>query len=298
MKITKLGEFGLIERIKKWVKNSPEVFKGIGDDCAVLKFDRTRYMLYCCDMLIENVDFTYRARPYLIGRKAVGSSISDIAAKGGIPKYALVALGIPKDKSYKFIRDLYRGINYWAKRYKIDIVGGDISRSERLVIDISMIGLVEKKNLILRGGAKINDIIFLTGKLGDLGSKKQFYFKPCLEEARYLVRNYRINSMIDISDGLALDLSHILKESNVGAVIYEKLIPVSKSGCEIKTALSKGEEFELLFSVAPKEAKRLINAKKKIYTAIGQIVDRRYGFRLITQDGKEKTLRPQGFLHF
>jgi thiamine-monophosphate kinase len=161
-----------------------------------------------------------------------------------------------------------------------------------------MIGLVEKKNLILRGGAKINDIIFLTGELGDLGSKKQFYFKPCLEEARYLVRNYRINSMIDISDGLALDLSHILKESNVGAVIYEKLIPVSKSGCEIKTALSKGEEFELLFSVAPKEAKRLINAKKKIYTAIGQIVDRRYGFRLITADAKEKAIEPRGFSHF
>lgn len=288
----------MIERIKRLIKNSPSVFKGIGDDCAVVELDKTRYMLFTCDMLIEDVDFTHRTSPYLIGRKAIGSSISDIASKGGLPKYTMVALGLPKDKTYNFIKQLYRGINCWAKRFKIDIVGGDISRSNKLVIDISMTGLVEKDNLVLRSGAEKDDIIFITGRLGNIAKMKHLTFKPRLEEGRYLVQNYEINSMIDISDGLALDLSHILKQSNVGAIVYEKLLPLDKGCSDIRKALYMGEEFELLFSLSVKEANRLIASGQKIYSAIGQITDRRNGMKLIDRNCKEKALRPLGYCHF
>ncbi len=297
MKLEKLTELGLIERIRKSIKNSSSVFKGIGEDCAVVEFDKRRYMLLCCDMLLEGVDFTHQTRAYLVGRKAIGSSLSDIASKCGLPEYALVSLGIPKNKSYRFIKDLYRGINYWAKKFKVDIVGGDISRSNKLVIDISLVGLVEKKNLILRSEAKVDDIIFVTGKLGETALRRHLYFKPRIEEARYLTENYKLNSMIDISDGLVLDLYRLIKESNVGAILYEKLIPKSR-GSQIKEALYKGEQFELLFTLAVKEAKKLLAKKNKLYSAIGQITKPIEGLKLIKRNCQEIILKPKGYQHF
>jgi thiamine-monophosphate kinase len=298
MLISKIGEFGLIERIKKLVKTGPLVIKGIGDDCAVLRFDRNKYLLSTCDMIVEGVDFTRKDSPYLIGRKSLAVSISDIAACAGYPRYALISMGIPRNSTVEFIDKILKGIVDLAKAYKIDIVGGDLSRAEKLIIDVNVLGFVEKINLVLRGGAKVGDIIFASGTLGGSILGRHLKFSPRIKEARYLVNNFKINAMIDVSDGLAQDLSHILKESEVGALIYEVLIPQSNQASDLEDALYSGEDFELLFTMSRKEARKLFSRRSKIFTPIGEIVERKYGFRLMDKINRERVIKPEGFRHF
>jgi len=295
MLISELGEFGLIERFRKFIKNDSSVIKGPGDDCAVLKFNQKYYLLFSCDMIIEGIDFLSSDSPYLMGRKSLAINISDIAACGGLPRYALVSLGFPKNKSLKFIERIFKGINDLAKNYKINLVGGDLSRSEKVTIDVSILGIVEKKNLVLRSGAKVGDIIFITGTLGSKADK-HLKFIPRLKEARFLVKNFKINAMIDISDGLVQDLSHILKESKKGALIYRDLIPLSSKVKNISDALYKGEEFELIFTVEPQVAREIIKQGLDIFQPIGEIKQKNYGLRLV--DKKIRPLKICGFQHF
>lgn len=297
MRITGLGEFGLIERFRKAIKNDSSVIKGSGDDCAVLKFDKNNYQLFTCDMLVEAVDFNADESPYLIGRKAIAVSVSDIAACAGIPRYCLVAIALPKKTSVRFVDGLFKGMLSIIKPYKINLVGGDLSSAERLVIDVSMLGVVEKKNLVLRSGANKGDIIFVSGPLGGSIRGRHLKFIPRKNEARFLVNNFKLNAMIDISDGLAQDLVHILEASAVGAVIYENLIPLSREAKNIDDALYMGEDFELLFTLSRKEAKRLI-AKKTNFKPIGEIIDKKFGFQLIDKRFRQKSVRPKGFKHF
>jgi len=299
MFISKLGEFGLIERIKRQIKTDSTVIKGSGDDCAVLKYDRDRYLLFTCDMLVEGVDFTRKDNPYLVGRKALAASASDIAACAGLPHYALVSLGIPKRSSVKLLDKVLEGMRDLARQYKINIVGGDLSSARQLVIDVSMLGFVEKKYLALRSGAKRGDIIFVTGTLGGSILGKHLRFIPRIKEARYLVENFKINSMIDISDGLAQDLGHILKESRVGAVIYEGLIPLSKQARNLKDALYTGEDFELLFTLSRKEARVVLERQKtSLFTPVGEIIDGKPKLILVDSKGKESIIQAKGFRHF
>ena len=299
MLVRKIGEFGLINRIKKLIKADSSVIKGIGDDCAVLKYDKYNYQLLTCDMLVEGIDFTRKDKPFLVGRKALAISISDIASCGGLPRYALVSLGMPKSTSVDLVDKLYGGMISLAKLYKINIVGGDISSAESLTINVSLLGEVEKENLLLRSGAKPGDFIFVTGELGGSISGKHLKFTPRLKEARFLVKNFKINSMIDVSDGLAQDLGHILSESKVGAFIYEKLLPLSSQARDLADALYAGEDFELLFTMSRKEAGKLMRMKKRINCRlIGEIVDRKEGLRLVDGKGSIKLLKLRGFRHF
>lgn len=298
MLLSEIGEFGLIERFKKSIKTDASVIQGSGDDCAVLKFNKDKYLLFTCDMIVEAVDFVSRDKPSLIGRKALGVSISDIAACAGIPHYCLVSLGMPKRTSLEFINKLMKGMLALAKKYKINIVGGDLSWADRLTIDVSMLGLVEKKYLILRSGAKKGDIIFVSGALGGSIRGKHLTFSPRVKEARFLVRNFRINSMIDISDGLIQDLSQILKQSRVGAMLYEDLVPLSKEARNLQEALYMGEDFELLFTLSRNEARRLLKKNPLHFKPIGEITDKRRGLRLVDKKGKENILQPKGFRHF
>ena len=298
MLIKNIGEFGLIDRIKKLIKTDASVVKGPGDDCAVIKFSKDKYMLFTCDMIVEGVDFTAKERPYLVGRKAIAVSVSDIAACAGLPRYCLVSVGLPKNTSVEFIDKLVKGMLSLAKKYGINIVGGDLSRARQLTIDVSMLGIVEKKNLVLRSGAKTGDIIFITGKLGGSILGRHLRFMPRLKEARFLARNFSVNSMIDISDGLVQDLGHILEESSTGAIIYEDLIPISKQARNLHDALYWGEDFELLFTLSASEAKKLYRKKLTGFKPIGGIVDKKYGLRLVDRRGKEKIIKPKGFQHF
>jgi thiamine-monophosphate kinase len=296
--ISKLGEFGLIERFRSSIKLDSTVIKGSGDDCAVIEFNRDRYLLFTCDMLVEDVDFLPGENPYLIGRKSLAVSISDIAACAGVPCYCAVSLGLPKNTTIGFADRLFRGMRDSARQFKINIVGGDLSRSKKLSIDVSMLGLVEKKFLVLRSTAKEGDTIFVTGTLGGSIRGKHLRFTPRVRQARFLVENFRVNSMIDISDGLAQDLSHILKASKKGALIYEGQIPLSRRAKGLKDALYSGEDFELLFTMPRKEADRLLRRKISIFRPIGEITAAQAGLRLVDKKGKERNIKPKGFCHF
>lgn len=298
MSINRLGEFGLIRKFKESITLDSSVVKGTGDDCAVIKFNRENYLLFTCDMIIEGVDFTRQDGPYLVGRKALAVSISDIAACAGIPRYCLVSLGMPKNTSRRYVDRLFKGMLDIAKNYKINISGGDLSRARQLTIDVSMLGIVEKKKLVLRNGAKIGDAVFVSGSLGGSLRGGHLRFSPRIKEARFLADNFRINAMIDISDGLMQDLSHILKESHTGAVIHEDLIPLSDEARNLDEALFMGEDFELLFTLANGEAKKLLKKNTSCFKPIGEIVDKKYGLRLIDRKGREKVIRPRGFRHF
>ncbi len=298
MLVKNLGEFKLIERFRRKINPDPTVVVGSGDDCAVMKFDEKRYQLFTCDMITEGIDFTLKDSPYLIGRKAVSISISDIASSCGLPKYCLISLGMPKATSLKFADLLFKGMIDVCREYGINIVGGDLSSSDKIIIDVSMLGLVEKNKLTLRSMARAGDYIFVTGELGGSISGKHLNFTPRLREARFLCGKFKINAMIDISDGLAQDLSHILKQSRVGAVLYEELIPVSKEARGLSDAFNSGEDFELLFTLPQGEAGRLLRKKIAKYRLIGEIVDRKNGFKLIYSSGKIKEIKSKGFSHF
>ena len=298
MLINKIGEFGLIERIKKSIKTDASVIKGSGDDCAVLVFDKKRYQLFTCDMIVQGVDFTLKDEPCLIGRKALAASVSDIASCSGLPRHCLVSLAMPKNTSVEFVDRLFKGMLSIAKEYNINIAGGDISSARDVTIDVGMLGIVEKKYLTLRSGAKAGDIIFVTGELGGSIRGKHLRFKPRLKEARFLAKNFKVNAMIDISDGLASDLSHILRQSSVGAIIYEDLIPVSKQAAGFSEALYMGEDFELLFTLSRKDARKILRKKLTDFKHIGEIVERKFGLRLIDKRNRERILQPKGFRHF
>jgi thiamine-monophosphate kinase len=297
MKLSQIGEFGLIQRFKKHIKLDSTVIKGSGDDCAVIKRDKSTYMLYTCDMIIEGVDFKPKEDPYLIGRKAIAVSISDIAACAGLPRYAVVSMGLPKNTSLTKVDRISRGIFDLAKEFNINIVGGDLSRSQRIVIDVSMLGVVDKRALVLRSGAKPGDLVFVTGRLGGSIHGRHLKFTPRIKEAQYLVRNYKINSMIDISDGFMQDLRHICEESKVGAVVFEKLIPLDKDAASLNEALFMGEDFELIFTMPRKEAARLLKNTKGKFHLAAQIVDKKYGLKF---ENKKEPIsgRNLGFNHF
>jgi len=298
MLVKEIGEFGLIKRIAQRIKTDRCVIRGIGDDCAVLEFSKDKYQLFTCDMLVEGVDFFKNTDPFLIGRKALAVSVSDIAACAGIPRYCLVSLGLPPDTSVDFVDRFLKGMLSIAKDYAINITGGDISRAPQISVDVSMLGLVEKRRLLLRSGALKGDIIFVSGSLGGSLSGKHLKFKPRIKEARYLAKNFKVNSMIDISDGLIQDLRHILKASKTGAILYEEMIPLSSQAQGLKSALYDGEDFELLFTVPVLEAGKIISRNRDLFRPIGEIVERKYGLRLLNRNGKELPIKSLGFSHF
>ncbi len=303
MKISQIGELGLIKRISSKMKYDRTVVRGIGDDTAVIEYSTGKYLLFTCDMLIEDVHFkNAQTTPFQIGWKAMARNLSDIAAMGGLPKYAIVSLGIDPKLSVSYADGIFEGLYSAARRFKVNIVGGDTSRSKKTVIDVSVIGEVEKDKLTLRSSAKTGDAVFVTGFLGGSIKGKHLSFTPRVEIARELVKKFKVNAMIDISDGLLLDLWRVLEASGKGAIIYEDLIPVSDKADSLKNALTDGEDFELLFTMSPKEAERFIrhySLKFRVpVSLIGEIIPMNRGFKMIGKDWKEKIVNKKGFLHF
>lgn len=289
----------MISRVKAKVPKLKNAILGIGDDCAVINYTKDKYLLLTVDMLIEGVHFDLRkfgARR--IGRKAIAMSLSDIAAMGGIPKYCLISLGIPPNTPLKIVDDFYAGFLKMAKEYGVELIGGDTNRSQRLICDICVVGEVEKKFLLRRSGAKIGDKIYVTGSLGGSIKGKQYDFIPRVKEARILVRNFKVNSMIDISDGLASDLRHITEASDVGAAIYAENIPIAKDS-SLNGALADGEDFELLFTMLGDATTAALSKRLGIkVTKIGEIVDKRKGTTVMTSGGKRAGLKSAGYRHF
>lgn len=308
MKIRDIGEIKLIERISRGIRLDTSVIKGIGDDTAVIAWPgpiktNGKYLLYTCDMLVEGVHFTRsRATPFQIGWKAIARNLSDIASMGGVGRYAVISIGVDPKENISFIDGIYKGIKAACGKFKVNIVGGDMSKSKKTVIDISLIGEVEKRKLVTRSGAKEGDLIFVTGSFGGSIKRKHLNFTPRIDEARQLVNNFKINSMIDVTDGLVLDLSRILKASRAGARIHQNLIPLSEDAGSFDSAITDGEDFELLFTMSINEARRFFKAgfakMKTPVTLIGEITGKRDGFILVMDDARKKKLKPKGYLHF
>ncbi len=293
-----IGEFGLIAHIARKIRTDKSVICGVGDDAAVISYTQDKYLLFTTDMLVEGVHFTRReASFYQIGRKSLAVNISDIAAMGGVPKYAQVAVGFPRQLSLRAVDELMRGINNLAKEYGVNIVGGDTNRANRIVLSVSLLGEVKKTNLTLRSGAKVGNLIFVTGNLGGSRRLKQFNFIPRVKEAQEIIKKFKPTAMIDLSDGLVSDLQRIAEQSRVGAVVFEQLIPVCR-GASLNSALYEGEDFELLFTVSLDAARQFYRQDKFPVTCIGKIVPKKNGLGMINKKAKLSSLKQKGFGHF
>jgi thiamine-monophosphate kinase len=311
MKIKQAGEFGLIDRINRSIQTGKDVVAGIGDDAAVLTSHKKGfYTLFTCDMFVEDVHFTRRdVSPRALGRKAMGAAISDIAAMGGLPQYAVISLGLSGEDDVRLCDALYRGMRDVARRCAVDIVGGDtVSSPKGAVLSIAVIGEVEKKECILRSGARKGEAILVTGTLGGSMMKKHVSFTPRVREARFLTRHARISSMMDVTDGLAADLEKICAASGVGALLFAENIPVSSDARRMKgaktplaRALSDGEDFELLCTVPVKEVPALIKKFRRAcnvpLSLIGSTTPEK-GLRVIRKDGSVFTPGARGYDHF
>ena len=293
-----MKELKFIEYISKRFSAKKPVIKGIGDDCAVMSYTKGKYLLLTCDMIIEGTHFSHDTAPQDIAWKAMAVNISDIAAMGGVPKYALVSCGIPKRKNTKFLKRLTKGIEKITKKFNITVIGGDTNTSQKVVLNVTLIGEVEKKHIAKRSGAKEKDLIFMTGALGE-GKKKHLNFTPRLKEGRELVKNFKINSMIDLSDGLAVDVNRLASSSKVGVRIYKSLIPLSEKSEPLEKSIEAGEDFELLFTASEAESKKIAKkiSERLPVTLIGEVVNKRFGVKLIEEEGKESILKPRGFKH-
>ncbi len=300
------SEFEIINRIKQW-------FPEVGDDAA--KFELREIQIVSTDSFVVGEHFGSYFTPYDMGYKALAASISDIAACGGTPRYALVSVGL-KNGDMEFVKGIYEGVKTVSEIYGVKIIGGDTTKSNTVFINVVIIG--ETKRFIGRGGAQAGDIICVTGEIGSSAgglialqngiesvlTKKHLNPLPRVKEGQELA-NYA-TSMIDISDGLLIDLSHILEDSQVEARIWKTKIPISKEVRQIANKLSislmdfvmnGGEDFELLFAI-PKD--KLNEAKKKVdFTEIGEIIkvkSQKSKVKIMDEEGNE--IHIKGFDHF
>lgn len=296
-----------------------------GDDCAVLPKDKDMDLLITADLLMEDVDFRMEwATPVDIGHKSLAVSLSDIAAMGGTPTFAMLTLGVPEHLwNSDFLDEFYSGWHSLAQKYGVELVGGDVSASENLVIDSIVLGEVPANKAILRSGAKAGDAIFVSGTLGaaagglkllesidgtkkseDLAGKmiaKQLRPEPQVALGKLLQQLGFITALIDVSDGLSSDLAHICDASGVGAEIDAASLPIERSLVNFfddaertELALHGGEDFELLFTVPPKHVDAIDRSNA---THIGYITEN-VGKVEILVDEKKVELTPAGFSHF
>ncbi len=305
MKLSKFTEVNIINNLSKLIKKSSKVIVGIGDDAAVIEDESNKFLLFATDLLLEDIHFSLKSNnftPEKLGYKALAVNLSDIAAMGGHPEYATVSVIIPSELDFDFLDSIYKGIVNLANEYDVKIVGGDSSCGDKIMINISLIGSVSKKNLTLRSTANPGDYVFVTGYLGGSIRNKHFDFRPRLKEAEYLTSNFNVTSMIDISDGLISDAYRIAQASKVGIQLYKDKIPLSADVKSLDNALYDGEDFELLFTVDKKSYNKLLKKSSIIndtkVTFIGVIVEGQEKVHLIDSNGKRKLVSDKGYDHF
>lgn len=255
-----MDEFALIEQIKKKVPRTRYAALGIGDDAAVLKAVRGGDLVVSTDMLVEGVDFILKKlSSEKIGRKALAVNLSDLAAMGAEPLAFVISIGKPRHASAQWVLRFYDGLLTLAREFRVDCIGGDLSGARELSVSITVFGKTRRP--VTRGGAEPGDWIAVTGRLGGSILRHHCDFTPRVREGIFLAKKSAATAMIDISDGLCQDLTHILRASGVGAALDLERIPISadakKLSCGNKAkalgrALSDGEDFELLFTVPPR----------------------------------------------
>ena len=327
MKLSRLGEFGLIERVRRATPRGHDVLLGIGDDAAWVR-TRSSSGLLTADLLIEGVHFDLKwTSLYALGYKALAVNLSDIAAMGGLPAYIVLSLGIPANFDSEDVKEFYRGIRSLALKNRVALVGGDTSVAKSFCISACLFGHAPYRP-ITRGGAEVGDDIYVTGTLGDsaLGLNllkrkspkltdpaakfllsRHLFPAPRLRAGLTLAKEKLARAMIDISDGLLQDLGHICKASRIGAVILEEKLPLSSAyrtlarPHEISYALAGGEDYELLFCARPRDRTRLESLRGRFdvpITRIGRCIPARDGMKVLNPKGQRTTFRARGHDHF
>ena len=263
----KLSEHGEDEVVRELIRGLPlgeNVIVGAGDDCAVLgRKNDVWWRLAKTDAVIEGVHFLPDAEPARVGWKALCRAISDIAAMGGIPEHALVTLGVSASVELAWVKALYAGLRKAARKFGIGIVGGETCRNPgAMFINIALTGRVERKRCVLRSGGKVGDFIYVTGRLGGSLAGKHLDFTPRVSEARWLVESHIPSAMMDLSDGLGSDLPRLADASGCAYELWPLSIPCTPGATPLN-AMNDGEDFELLFTIAPGSAEALEAAWKK-----------------------------------
>lgn len=327
MKIKDIGgEFSLIENLTQgFSKFHPNIHTGVGDDCAVIDLGE-KYQLISSDTLVDQDHFNLNwSTPEQVGLKAVEVNVSDILACGGKPSSILVSLVLTPETEVELIQKIYQGIQSKCNQYQLDLIGGDTTHGKELVINLTVLGEVSKEHLRLRSHAQTNDLICVTGTLGEstaglnflrqhnnphlLQTKYPYLYKRHLEPtARFdLLSQIRpfAHAMIDVSDGLASEVRHICEQSRCGAEVNFNQIPLHPEtklcAAELKQsaqtwALSGGEDFELVFTVSPENWEKIPENLKNKITIVGKTLENLAEIYLLKDNQKENL--PGGYDHF
>lgn len=328
-------ETEIIARLRRRASVSDQVRLGIGDDAAVIKCAGGKDLIACCDLMVEGVHFrTQWISPRLLGRKALAVNLSDIAAMGGVPKFAMMSVALPSKYSSEFTDELFDGVFELAEASGVSIIGGDTSGSrDSLFIDISLLGECESGRAVTRRGAKPGDAIYVSGSLGAsalglsllesgfrleaVGNQssataqaalKQLFPNPRVELGRAIGEAGLATAMIDISDGLSTDLGHLCDESGCGAVIHAGAIPIAdcvkslaselKGIDPLRLALHGGEEYELLFTANPEDYGRIQELAVSCDVTITNVGDILQGHGLqLESDGRLEPMPSLGYEH-
>jgi len=333
MTIKKIGEFGFIKKISRGCLIRPEsIIKAIGDDAAAFTTDPAQISLITTDLLVERIHFLRNAiSGFDLGYKSLAVNLSDIAAMGGTARESFVSIAIPEDCPLDYLEGIYDGLKDLAARFDVNILGGDTTRSKvDLIINVVVYGTIAGEELLCRDAARPGDIIFSTGYLGDSKAGLHLILNnipadsvqwrnllrahlrpvPHLAQGRFLAQQPAVNAAIDISDGLSSDLGHIAEASGVGAVLYSDKIPLSGDlnlFCRqfnidpVEYALSGGEDYTLLCTVAPREAEAIArNFQNKFNRPLFRIGEITLGteMKLDYPDGSSSPIAASGWNHF
>ena len=230
---------------------------GPGHDCAVLAPpSRKLDLVLKTDSVVEGVHFLRSTPAPLAGRKALARALSDLAAAGATPTAALITAGCPDKKAASRLQSMYRGMARAARKWKVAIVGGETVRTRQLFLSVSLLGTVPSGRSPHRGGARPGHLLFVTGTLGGSWPRKHLTFTPRLREGRWLAQKRIPSAMMDLSDGLGADLPRLARMSRVGFRLLSKKVP-RVPGANLRQAICRGEDYELLFAVPPAKAARL-----------------------------------------
>lgn len=313
-----LPEKQLIEHVRRLAGRGKgrEVVRGIGDDCAVFQIRPGEQVLVTTDLCVEDVHFRREWHPaHSVGHRCLARGLSDIAAMGGRPVACFLSLAVPSTLPQKWINEFLRGLLQLAGKFDLTLAGGDTSSGEKITSDIVVLGAVPAGKALLRSGAHPGDEIYVTGELGGpaavlkrlfAGEKVRptrddwrFYPNPRVEVGQWLRQRNLASAMIDISDGLSVDLAHLCEESRVSALVEANAIPVSKRAT-LEEALHGGDDYELVFTVKPR-AKIPGEIHGVAVTRIGEILpsaSRGFRVQIRGKEGSTKLLKAKGWQHF
>jgi thiamine-monophosphate kinase len=294
MKLQVLGEDRLLAQLLPGLAPGQSVIAGAGDDCAIVEIPRGgKHLVLKTDCVVEGVHFSRRANPVDIGWKAMMRPLSDFAAVSAVPQFALITLMLSKRRRIDWVMKLYRGLNRAAARFRVGVVGGELSNSPGPVaISVSVAGVVEKNRWVGRASGKVGDALFVTGRLGCSIKAKHLRFVPRIVESRWLTENFRIHAMMDLSDGLGADLPRLARASKVGFKIDIGKLPLTR-GATVRIAISDGEDYELLFALSPRDRGRLQQRWANRFSTVPLTF-----IGNLATNTKDKTSLTGGYVHF